>query len=140
MPTARKGLAVTELNGKPYALGGDLLSPTALTTNEEYDPGTNAWSAKASLPGNNPQVAVAALDGKIYALDGFVAGLTISSASVYNQATNTWSAIASLLQERSWATASAAGGKIYLLGGRNSGSTAATLLTFDPSFPTLPRS
>jgi hypothetical protein len=47
MTTARFGLAVGVVNGKIYAIGGSSGNRTEV---EEYDPVTNTWATKASMP------------------------------------------------------------------------------------------
>ncbi len=60
MPTARQSFASTAVNGIIYAIGG-LNSNGTLTVNEAYDPATNSWSTKASMPTARLWVAAAAI-------------------------------------------------------------------------------
>jgi len=56
------------VNGKIYAIGG--LGGSYLSTNEEYDPSTDSWTTKASMPTARFYLAAAAVNGKIYAIGG----------------------------------------------------------------------
>jgi predicted Zn-dependent protease len=56
MPTAREGLAVGVVNNKIYAIGG--WGGSYLSTVEEYDPATNTWTTKASMPTGREYLAV----------------------------------------------------------------------------------
>ena len=53
MPTPRRELVIAAVNGKIYAIGGfygtDRFS-AALNVNEEYNPATNTWTNKTSMP------------------------------------------------------------------------------------------
>lgn len=79
MPTARRQLVVTTVNNRIYAIGGVNFTsdPNSLVysySTEEYDPATDTWSAKASLPTGgtvngilgNRFIDGAAANGKIY--------------------------------------------------------------------------
>ena len=70
---------------KIFAIGGyDGVGD--LSTVEEYNPDTNTWSSKASMPTARAGLAVAEVDGMIYAIGG-----DDGTVEVYNPATNTWS-------------------------------------------------
>src|SRR5690242_17466612 len=56
MPTKRNGLAAVTMGGTVYAVGGSQGSPVA--TLEAYDPATNSWTSKMSMP--TPRGALAA--------------------------------------------------------------------------------
>jgi N-acetylneuraminic acid mutarotase len=73
MPSARGGLGAAVLDGKIYVIGGegwaDELSGV-FRTNEAYDPKTNGWVEKASMPTARHGFAKGVLDGKLYAVSG----------------------------------------------------------------------
>jgi N-acetylneuraminic acid mutarotase len=82
MPTARTGLGLaTATNGKLYAVGGNASPQTCPSIGfcgkvEEYDPATNAWTPKASMP--IPRISpglAAAPNGKLYAVGGYAVSL-----------------------------------------------------------------
>ena len=51
MPTARLNLATGAVGGKLYAIGGSIGgNQVDVGTNEAYDPITDTWTAKASMP------------------------------------------------------------------------------------------
>jgi N-acetylneuraminic acid mutarotase len=54
MPTAREAFAAAVVNGKLYAFGG-LQNSSALATGHVYDPGTDRWSSRATLPSRAPR-------------------------------------------------------------------------------------
>jgi N-acetylneuraminic acid mutarotase len=70
MPTARWGLAVSVVNNKIYAIGGQG-SSGYLTTVEEYNPATNQWTTKESMQTTRYYPGVGVVGGKIYAIGGW---------------------------------------------------------------------
>jgi N-acetylneuraminic acid mutarotase len=110
MHQARAGLGVAAVNGKIYAIGGSTASgpyrPDAFAggfvgTNEEYDPETDMWTTKASMPTSRDSFAIAAYKNKIYCIGG-ISGFSVEERTgfssyvpsganeVYDVATDTW--------------------------------------------------
>ncbi|WP_407676339.1 S8 family serine peptidase [Plantactinospora alkalitolerans] len=128
--------AVT-LGGKVYSIGGG-----SGTGNERktwvYDPAVNTWAALPDMPTARSKPAVAALNGRIYALGGWGTGSTpVATVDVFNPATGTWSTLPGVTnpEPRAAAAFAVAGGKLYVVGGcaDNECSTdSADATTFDP--------
>jgi len=125
MHTARAGLAaVVGSDGKIYAIGGwntknSFNDNIALATVEAYNPATNSWTAKRSMPTARYFLAAAADGSKIYAIDGVgTATNTVTATEAYTPATNSWKALATLpgIGLEGLAAASV-GGKVYAIGG-----------------------
>jgi len=57
------------VNGKIYAIGGSGFGEDVGTT-EEYDPSTDVWIARSTLPTPRDHVAIAVIEGKIYVSGG----------------------------------------------------------------------
>jgi N-acetylneuraminic acid mutarotase len=56
-----------------------------------YNPATNSWTDKASMPGGQTRGASKVLDGKLYIAGGFNnTGTTVATLRVYNPNTNSW--------------------------------------------------
>ena len=80
MHQARYGLGVIAVDGKIYAIGGTTsigFISSVLSTNEQYDPTTNTWVYKASMPTARVYFAIAAYENKIYCFGG-ITGMGIS--------------------------------------------------------------
>jgi len=112
MPSKRGAGAAAVVNGKVYVIGGvepapgpkeevirlglDAWPSHAVGTNEEYDIATNTWRERSPMPTARNHLAVAAVDGKIYAIGGRVGSAFVLSSSPtdiveeYNPATNMW--------------------------------------------------
>jgi N-acetylneuraminic acid mutarotase len=130
LPQARAEHAVIGLNGKIYAIAGGVLNADgtdkqgggASTLVEEYDPATDSWRVRSPLPRALTHVGLAALNGKIYAIGGFVADIhkeAQADAFVYDPATDQWSTLPSLPAPRASVGAVALNGKIHAIGGRD---------------------
>jgi ribosomal protein S8 len=110
MHQARAGLGVVAVNGKIYAIGGttasgqyppDCFAGGFVGTNEEYDPETDTWTTKASMPTPRDYFAIAAYQNKIYCIGGAI-GFTVDQwglfhsyvasgvNEVYDTVTSTW--------------------------------------------------
>jgi N-acetylneuraminic acid mutarotase len=125
MPTARSGLGVAAAsNGKIYAIGGHKYSgwlPIFLSTVEEYDPATDTWTTRASMPRARDSLGVvAASNGKIYAIGGTTSSASgVAIVEEYDPATNTWTTMASMTTGReSLGVTATANGKLYAIGGQ----------------------
>ncbi len=74
MPTVRNTLSTSVVNGVIYAVGGinDGNNPGALAlgTVEAYDPASDTWTAKASMPTARSRLATSVVNGVIYAVGG----------------------------------------------------------------------
>ena len=138
MPTKRGSAVAAEVGGKIYVIGGAGLHPGAkegpvaanqphrsLGANEAYDPATNRWETRQSMPTARNHAAIGAVNGKIYVLGGRVAspfiGGNASNTDVveeYDPAVDSWGALrARMLAPRSGTAFGTYGGRIYLAGG-----------------------
>jgi N-acetylneuraminic acid mutarotase len=114
-------------NGKMYVIGG-WDDGKARGANYEYDPATDKWTKKTSMPRKAHHAALASYNGKIYVCGGFVppentnvplggAWQPIDNAWEYDPAADSWRSIAPLPGKRGAAVAVESGGKIYVIGG-----------------------
>ena len=111
MPTARMAPVAAEVDGKIYVIGGASVHPGAklvslgprvqrksLNTNEVYDPATNSWQTRMTMPTPRNHAAIGVVGGKIYVIGGRLASAFASAGSntdvveVYDPAANTWGA------------------------------------------------
>ena len=100
--TTRSRLSVAVLDGKLYAVGGNLSSV------ERYDPATNAWEAVAPLTLARFGAGVAALEGKLYAVGGRVeeddeaaeVDRPANMVERFDPATNVWQEVAPMVTVR----------------------------------------
>ena len=84
MPTARGAMAVAEVNGKIYAIGGQPDSGAFLRTVEEYDPVTDTWAKKEDMPTGRMSISGNAVNGKIYVIGGWNGSQILRTVEKYN--------------------------------------------------------
>jgi len=94
VPSLSPGIGV--VNGIIYVIGGRT-DTFASTVNEAYDPATNTWSTKASMPTGRLIPASAVVNDIIYVIGGQTDSTTWTNVNqAYDPATNTWSSKASM--------------------------------------------
>jgi N-acetylneuraminic acid mutarotase len=128
MHVARSSLGVAVVDGQIYAIGGLTDPPSWIVctgANEKYNPQTDQWTPKASMPTPRASFATAVYNGKIYCIGGTSGAKnsqigTSGLNEVYDPATDQWTTKASMPTPRVGVTASTINGKIYLLGGNSS--------------------
>ncbi|MFC2037950.1 Kelch repeat-containing protein [Chloroflexota bacterium] len=127
MPTARQALSTSVVNGKIYAIGGGVSLDDwygiveTYSTVEEYDPATDTWTIKASMPTSRGWHSASVIDGKIYIFGGSQnSGPStdrVLTVEVYDPATDTWNQKENMPGTRASGHSSVMAGKIYLIGG-----------------------
>jgi N-acetylneuraminic acid mutarotase len=124
MPTARWVGGSTVLNNVLYTMGG-IAAAGPSSAVEAYDPSTNTWSTKASMPIADDSMYAIAYGGLIYVVGGFnPANGRLANLLSYNPANNTWTTLAPLKVGKSLPTLAAIGTMIISAGGlANSGVT-----------------
>jgi N-acetylneuraminic acid mutarotase len=143
MPTAREGLAAAPgPDGQIYVFGGatthtGVPANGALSTVEAYNPATNTWTTRASMP--TPRYGLAAAtgpDGQIYVFGGDnTIGGDVSTVRAYNPATDSWTTRASMPTPRyGLAAATGPDGQIYVFGGNSTGGgILSTVEAYNPA-------
>ena len=136
MPTRRFWFSTSVVDGIIYVIGGKPGvgdgSPH-LGTVEAYDPTTDTWTPKASMPTGRSFSSTCVVDGKIYVIGGAMPGK--SAVEAYDPETDTWTVKAPMPTARYMLGTSVVGGKIYTIGGwRHSadGPLYATVEVYDP--------
>jgi len=131
MPTPRSDFGIAVVNGIIYTIGGGgCATPTfgACTTVEAYDPATDTWTTKASMPTPRYILAAAEVSGVIYAVGGRNdASFWMATVEAYDPASDTWSTRASMPTPRFGLGVAAIAGQVYALGGYTSVDNYATL-------------
>jgi N-acetylneuraminic acid mutarotase len=128
--------AVGVINGKIYVAGGmtnTVLDETTYQYGPEpwaelevYDPATNVWTPRASIPTARWGAAAGVIDGKLYVAGGRGTDLSVlSSMQMYDPATDTWATRAKMLTGREGAGSAVVGGVFHVLGGTSGSDTGA---------------
>ncbi len=124
MPTPRNRVEVAELDGLLYVVGGRKYDPgysegVAVGTLEVYDPATDSWITKTSMPTPRSWAVLGAVDGKIYAMGGFddQTSQNVAIVEMYDPATDAWTTKAPMPVVMRQHSATVVNGKIYIIGG-----------------------
>jgi hypothetical protein len=136
MPSGRErgagGVAVVA--GKIYYLGGLRLPQVAVAWVDVYDTATDSWTSLPDMPRARDHVAVAAMDGAIYAMGGRVAdpALTVAATDRYDLATGTWTTgLAPMPTPRAGAAVASLGGELIVIGGSHDFVSLRTVEAYD---------
>jgi N-acetylneuraminic acid mutarotase len=139
MPTPRAQLAANVVNGKIYLIGGlanPFSSPNVSGLTEVYDPATNTWTTKASIPTPVFSYASAVVGDKIYVISE-------NLNQIYDSVTDKWTLGKPLPTPVTDAAAGATIGvwapkRIYVTGGRTDYSLDGTNINqvYDPESDT----
>lgn len=139
MPTKRGSAVAATVNGKIYVIGGAALHPgsselalyparphRSVDTVEEYDPKTNTWSKRSSMPTARNHAAVGVVNNRVYVIGGRLGSAFIFTASntnvveEYDPASDQWGLVrARMPTERSGGAWGVHNGRIYVAGGEH---------------------
>jgi N-acetylneuraminic acid mutarotase len=127
LPEMLHHMGVAVLNGKIYSVGGErnnFFARSAVDSVWEYDPATDRWQSRAPMPTPRGAMAVAVLDGRLYAIGGerqrgARPGYDpLDEVAAYDPQTDTWEMLAPMRFPREHLMAGAANGRVYAIGGR----------------------
>jgi hypothetical protein len=116
MPTARAATAAGVVNGVLYIAGGDSrLGTGGIVTPmvEAYDPATNTWTTKVSMPTARAGGASGVIDGVLYVIGGDN-GIPLSVVEAYDPAANTWTTKAPIPNALASPASGVINGTLYL--------------------------
>jgi N-acetylneuraminic acid mutarotase len=123
LPIPRSEMAwATEWAGRLHVIGGYGEGRVDRAYHHIYDPTQDRWYLGAPLPRGANHVAVAAMDGRIYAMGGFLDQNRNPDqlSFAYDVASDRWTTLAPLPRPRGAAAAVVLGGRLHLIGGASS--------------------
>jgi N-acetylneuraminic acid mutarotase len=140
MPTPHGYLASGVVNGILYAVGGqDDPAGTSVILNsvEAYDPVTDTWTTKTSMPTARRGAAIGVVGGILYAIGGELspAGSHNMSKAVeaYDPATDSWTTRAPMLTARDALSVTVINDTLYAIGGYDGVAYLPTVELYDPA-------
>jgi N-acetylneuraminic acid mutarotase len=157
MPLRRMAAAAVEWGGKIYVVGGagpwpglenEPLGGEApariVDANHMYDPATNAWTPRQTLPTPRTHMFAGAVNGRLYVIGGRVGTMQVVSGSTtdlveeYDIAADRWGAVKLRMPTpRDGGTVGVYQGRIYVAGGQSitaiSNSVSRALEAYDPA-------
>jgi N-acetylneuraminic acid mutarotase len=113
-------MSAVEFRDKIYLIGGvsGVAGPFVKAV-EVYDPGSDTWTQKASIPTPRTALAVGVVGSKIYAIGGapVVQGAGLTTVEIYQPLTDTWEKGTDMPTARVFLGAGTVDNKIYAVGG-----------------------
>lgn len=114
LPEAVSSPAAAEHDGKLYVIGGALSNEQATDKVHCYNPDTNTWTRRASMPHALSGISAVVLHEYIY-----VVGCLSPIVYRYCPATDKWGQMESMGSTRALCSATVCCDKIYVTGGEN---------------------
>jgi N-acetylneuraminic acid mutarotase len=114
IPEPAMNLALATVNGKIYAIGGDLFK----NTNREYNPQSNSWRILEPMPTGRQHMSAGVYGNNIYISGGLTSWKNITKKhEVYNVLSNSWSEKAAIPSLRNNPAVVSLDSLIYVFGG-----------------------
>jgi N-acetylneuraminic acid mutarotase len=138
MPTPRASFAIAVYENKIYVIGGYIKltsgSSSQLTNiTEVYDPATDTWETRASMPVARDGVEANVIDGKIYVIGGYAENGDPSNLNmVYDPVTNSWITKESMPTAVTDYASAVVNNKIYVISGRRGDIITNLTQIYDP--------
>ena len=139
LPVGLHHVGIGVVGGRLYVIGGYTKSGlsvwNSVATVYAYDPATDRWTERASMPTARGALSVTEHEGKLYAIGGYDRKANTSAVEVYDPARNVWTTGASLPTPRDHLATATVAGKVYAIGGRIDGDYSRNLAVverYDP--------
>ena len=144
MPSKRTEVAAATLDGKIYVVGGfekpslgNVLNFAITPSVEVYDPVTDRWASKASLPVGLHHVGIGVVGGRFYVIGGYTKSAfsvwnPVATVYAYDPATDSWTERAPMPTARGALSVTEHEGKLYAIGGYDRKGNNAQVEVYDP--------
>jgi N-acetylneuraminic acid mutarotase len=125
LPAANSEMAVAELDGKIYLLGGYPSSPAeSQSVVAVYTIESDTWGFAAELPVALHHPVAVGLTGKVYSLGGQLRSGETARTLAYDPALDQWTDLSPMPTARGGGAAAVIGDQIYVAGGRSPAANA----------------
>lgn len=143
MPVGLHHVGIGVTGGRLYVIGGYRQSGLTVwepvATVYAYDPATDTWTQRASMPSPRGALSVTEHAGKLYAIGGFDRKTNSAAVEVYDPERNTWASRAPLPTPRDHLATATVSGKVYAIGGRVNGDYRRNLSVMEAYDPVTDR-
>jgi len=124
MTTARSGFGIAVYQDRIYVIGGRYgiyPNDTVTGVNEVYNPATDTWETKTSMPTSRVGAHANAVDDRIYLISGKTGGpySVVTLNEVYDPETDTWTTKEPIPYPVNSYASAVVDGKIYVIGGQD---------------------
>ena len=118
--------------GLIYAIGGLNNTGGSISTVEVYDCLENKWRLAESMMTTRSRVAVAVLQGKLYAIGGYNGLERLSTVEVFEPETKKWKRVSSISKPRSALGSAVLNNRLYVCGGYDGFQSSDTVEMYEP--------
>jgi N-acetylneuraminic acid mutarotase len=137
LPTPRQEMPSALIGERIYTPGGFDAQGQASAVMEVYEVAADRWSPAPPMPEGRHHPGVAAADGKVFVIGGYVPGPFPGPASdavfAFDPGTQTWSRRRPMPSPRAAHVSVEFNGKIYSIGGVQNGAAVGTNEMYDPA-------
>jgi hypothetical protein len=136
MPTARQEVAVAALGGHVWVIGGFGAGAEPVPTVERYDPASDSWDVRPSLPMPVHHAAAAVVGDRLFVIGGYTGGRVswtpLDSVWEWTEARGTWEKRTPMPTARGALAAVTLGDRIHAVGG-SAGDRLGAHEVYDPA-------
>lgn len=121
LPDANSEMAVAEVNGKIYVLGGYPSSRVVQSTFQVYDIASDSWSKAAPYPVTIHHPVLVGVGGKVYSIGGQTSlqgAADTARALAYDPSSDVWAELSPMPTARGAGAAAVIDDQVYVVGGR----------------------
>ncbi len=122
----------SDATGLIYAIGGLNSSGGSISTVEVYDCIQNKWRLAESMITMRSRVAVAVLQGKLYAIGGYNGLERLSTVEVFEPDVKKWKRVSSISKPRSALGSAVLNNRLYVCGGYDGFQSSDTVEMYEP--------
>ena len=131
-PTPVELASAAVVGGKIYVPGGQLGDGTLTNVLEVYDPRTDSWSSKRSLPFSLANYGISTYEGRLFIFGGWDGKGNRDTVLHYNTDSDSWEEMSTLPTARSGGRAITLGERIILVGGECNNGACLSIEVYDP--------
>jgi N-acetylneuraminic acid mutarotase len=143
-PMKRTEVAAATIGGKIYVVGGfeepslgNVLNFAITPALEEYDPPTDRWTTKTSMPVGLHHVGIGVVGGRLYVIGGYKKSALsvwspVATVYSYNPSTDAWTERAPMPTARGALSVTISEGRLYAIGGYEGKANSAAVEVYDP--------
>lgn len=136
-PTPVEIASAAVVGGKIYVPGGIKSDGTLVDVLEVYDPRTDSWSSKSSLPHPLANYGIASYEGRLFVFGGWDGNIIRDNVYVYYADADNWEEINTMPTARSGGRAVTVGDLIMLVGGVCNNESCLSVDVYDPNLGTI---
>jgi kelch-like protein 18 len=122
----------SDASGMIYAIGGLNTTGGSVSTVEVYDTVEDRWRVAESMSTTRSRVAVAVLQGRLYAIGGYNGLERLAIVEVFEPETRKWKRVAPISRPRSALGSAVLNNRLYVCGGYDGYASSDTVEMYDP--------